>query len=48
MQFVTASDTAVFMSEISSILGSNCEAKLATVIRANASFSDFASNNNST
>ena len=44
MQFVTASDTAVFISASSSIVGSNCEANAATAILANASFDDLLTN----
>ena len=47
MQFVTASETAVFISESSSIVGSSCEANAATVILANASFDDLLINSNS-
>ena len=47
MQFVTASDTAVFMSASSSIVGSNCDANAATVILANASFAPLFKNYNS-
>ena len=46
MQFVTASETAVFMSANSSIVGSNCDANAATVILANASFAPLFRNSN--
>ena len=41
MQFVTASDTAVLISAISSIVGSNCDAKAAIAIRAKPSLADL-------
>ena len=44
MQFVTASDTAVFMSASSSIVGSKCDANAATVILANASYAPLFKN----
>ena len=47
MQLVTASDTAVFMSANSSIVGSNCETNAATAILAKASFADLLINSNS-
>ena len=44
IQFVTASDTAVFISEISSNVGSNLVQNAATTTLAKLSFSDFESN----
>ena len=41
IEFVTASDTAVLTSVISSIVGSNCDIKAATDTLAKLSFSDL-------
>ena len=41
MQFVTASETAVLISAISSIVGSSCETNAATAILAKASLVDL-------
>ena len=46
IEFVTASDTAVFISASSSIVGSNWEANAATLILAKASFVDLLTNSN--
>ena len=46
IQFVTASDIAVFISASSSNVGSNCETNAATVILANASFTALLTNSN--
>ena len=44
MQLVTASLTAVFRSDSSSIRGSSCETNEETTVRANDSLTDLAGN----